>query len=221
MDLRWIFRFFMLLAFALFCGVFVYAYYEEETLTQLDETTPAPFSLSDRAAADQDNGTGLDGLYNNGADQQAAQGPAVTHTDLEDWLGTVVAEALTLEAAQFETALESVEPYFTASGYQAYYDYLKTTGFRDALDSRDLRAVAMVECAPLLLNSGSGEGGYRWLYEVPVTLSYLPQGADSYTRGNLSPDNQRVGVRVQVRQEGSGGAARLRIESWDIVAPRG
>ena len=35
MDLRWIFRFFMLLAFALFCGVFVYAYYEEETLTQL------------------------------------------------------------------------------------------------------------------------------------------------------------------------------------------
>ena len=70
---------------------------------------------------------------------------------------------------------------------------------------------------PLLLNEGSVSERYRWLYELEIMMTYLPQATYNYEEAK--PINRDVKLRVQVgRIEGTPDEEGLVIESMNIYA---
>jgi hypothetical protein len=71
----------------------------------------------------------------------------------------------------------------------------------------------------LLRNEGEVGDRYRWLFQVPVTLSFLPLGETDYASGNAAR-NERIDLIVQVGRVKpfEGNDIGLIIESWSVKA---
>jgi hypothetical protein len=202
---NFVLRFALVIAFAAFFLILFYAFATE--VTRDDEAYNEAFQQN--VIAD----LGQDGLQNISIEK-----PHRSDNELKTWLGSAVSESLTLETPTLENSYDAVEKYFTASGFQAYKDYLSNSGILRSLENNGYRMSLFMEQEPLLLNSVEVDGIYRWLYQIPVTLSFIPRSA---TRAGENVTNRKVTLRVQIRrvpveqsEEG------MQIESWTITGRR-
>jgi len=146
--------------------------------------------------------------------------PHRTARELSNWVNIAVAEALSFDSSNYEARLREVRPYFTEEGYNQYRNYLAEARFKESLNQNDLRVSVIAEQMPLLLNDENIRGVYRWLFQVPVTMSFVPEDLKSY-RPETRPINRRLLVRVQLgRVNLPRDPNAVRIESWEVLANR-
>ncbi|MCD8562945.1 MAG: DotI/IcmL family type IV secretion protein [Alphaproteobacteria bacterium] len=139
--------------------------------------------------------------------------------EIGDWLMTAVSDSLSFEIpADGSKPLLKTE-YFTASGFHQFEEFLKQTGIQKVLDSRKYNLRSFVRNTPLLLNQGSVQGHYRWLFEVPVMVSYIETGDFKYggvDKTRKDPINQELTLTLQVsRVKEGGGKDGVLIEIWN------
>jgi hypothetical protein len=116
--------------------------------------------------------------------------------EISEWLTTVSSDVLTFDKADYRGKLDSTAKYFTAAGRDQYVKFLTDNNIIKVLDSGKFDVRSFVQEQPLLLNEGAVNGTYRWLFEVPMMVSYMEQGAKDYK--NLEPVNQRMILTLQV-----------------------
>lgn len=208
---KYIFRLFYVFAFVLFMGIFVYAFKTEMSRESVGEQ--APFTQTLQAQNDT-----LPAQRAIPLDQ-----PHRTARELSRWVSERVSEIMTFELSRYDAQLSSASQYFSPQGYEEYATYLKQADLKTTLQQRNLDAGVIVEEPPLMLNSGPAGGVYRWLYEVPVTVSYIPADVRQIKPDTNSSLSRRLTIRVQIgRHEGSDNGDQgehVRIESWS-VSPR-
>lgn len=197
-------------AFVLFIGIFVYAFDIELTRDRVGDE--APFADTLRAE-------GNDTLPENrslGADQ-----PHRTPRELAQWVSRSVSEVMTFDARGYEDELANAEKYFAPAGYAEYKAYLEQADMKNSLVQGQLKASVIVEQNPLLLNSGAVGGVFRWLYEVPVTISYVPQDATSLDPNAAKAATRKLTIRLQLgRHDAAENEDAVQIESWKVLARR-
>jgi hypothetical protein len=195
------------LAFLMFVGVLAYAVYTETRLTEAGDVAPFYQTLQ----TETPTATGFQALP---IDQ-----PNLTARELSEWVNTAISEILTFSAADFDSRLTQNKSFFTEAGYQQFSAYLQETDIRAVLTSQGLKTNVFIDAPPLLLNDGAVNGVYRWLYDVPVTLTYIPQGTQSYT-AQTNSELRKVNVRIQIgRVTRADDPEAVGIESW-VVIPR-
>lgn len=196
------------IAILLFVGVLAYAFFTE--VSQPEQGTVAPFSATLQAQTPTTSGFQALPL----------EQPNRTSRELQEWVSMAVSEVLTLDAVQYETQLSQGKGYFTDDGYTQFVSYLNDSTLFDILKNGDLKTSVFVETPPLLLNDGPVGGVYRWLYDVPVTISYIPRTITNYTK-TTDAQVRRVNVRVQVgRIDDPAAPEAVRIESWVVTLRR-
>lgn len=196
------------LAFLSFLGVLGYAFFTEVTMTEPGDVAPFSATLTNETPTT----AGFEALP---IDQ-----PNRTARELAEWLNTAIPEILSLSGAQYDQQIADVKKYFTEDGYAQFTGYVGEAGLYPALTAGDLRISAYVDSAPLLLNDGTVGGVYRWLYDVPVTMSYLPRTATEYTV-QTNAQVRQVTVRLQLgRIDKPDEPEAVRIESWAVSARR-
>jgi hypothetical protein len=136
------------------------------------------------------------------------------------WVEVIAVESLSLTPSNFDENTRLVKNYFTDSGYQQYQSYLSQTKFEEVLKQRGLQSGAILERPPLKANAMVQNGVFKWLYEVPVTLSFIPAGQ---TRGSaVNAQNQRFTLRLQLtRAADPQNPNRIKVEIWQILPSRG
>lgn len=170
------------------------------------ETLQAPF-------ATPDENTGEEVKLKQPEDSIPLDKPHRADADIAAWVTTTTAEVMMFEGDDYHKDLEETKKYFDASGREQYEAFLNTTKMMKVLESGRYQIRAYVSDAPLLLNEGVVSGRYRWLYEVPIMVSYIPRGANDYK--NLEPVNQNIVLRMQVgRTADAQTDLRLLIERW-------
>src|SRR5262249_15788565 len=103
--------------------------------------------------------------------------------------------------------------YFADSGLQQYQDWLTAKNILKTLQSGQYAVSTVVQETPTLLNEGAVNGRYRWLYEVPIMITYLPRGASSYQ--NLTPATQKITLLIEVAGMDKANAAQsVVIDRW-------
>ncbi|MCI5061268.1 MAG: DotI/IcmL family type IV secretion protein [Alphaproteobacteria bacterium] len=207
---KFLFRFSFMVAFIAFLGVFVYAYITEVTIKP-PEGNMAPFAQTLVAK-------GTNSLL---PEERSLplESPHLTDKELKVWSSRAISEALTLSKAKYIITQRDIRPYFTVSGLKQYQDYLKSSGIEKSVKDNSFTLSVFVEQPPLLLNGSSIKGIYRWLYQVPVTISFLPVGSGGYDRG-AEVTNRKLNVTVQMRRVRlDDNPNAIQIESW-AVAPR-
>ena len=197
-------------AFLSFLGVFVYAYIAEVTFKSPGETAPFTETLID------DNANVIL------PDQRALplEKQHRTNKELQAWTSMAVSESLSFDEDDYAAVSQKIRTYYTGEGFQQYQDYLISSGVIESLKKNNYRMRVFVEQPPLLLNGSTIKNIYRWLYQLPVTISFLPR--DSYDPlGRSGMINKQINLRLQVRRvKLPDDPAAIQIETWSVTGRR-
>ena len=211
-----LFRLAMVGAVLAFAGVFVFAVRMEKDnvpppgLTMTGDFKAAEYSPFG-AAADAD-----------GAAKNPLSIQNLSTRDIAQLFTVIVTETLSFDAAGLSANQAEVQKYFTPGGYAQYTAFLESTGLKQSLAAQNLRAGALVDQEPVELSHGVYGDTYKWLFEVPVTMSFMPASAKTY-EGNTAPlaQNRKFVLRAQfTRVKDAADPDAVKIEIWQILPPR-
>lgn len=134
--------------------------------------------------------------------------------EIGEWLMTAISDAMSFEITPDGTRPVFKREYFTPSGLAQFEEFLTKSGIQKVLDSRKYHLRSFVRNTPLVLNEGAVHGHYRWLYEVPVMVSYIDAAGFKYK--DKDAINQAITLTVQVtRVKDGGGKEGVLIEIWN------
>lgn len=203
-------RFSFTFAFFAFIGVFIYAYFTEVLVELPGET--APFIVEQNM-----------GFSESLAEAQTLplDQPHRTDRELKVWITTAVSEALFFDADNYNENKKIAGRYFTASGLKQYEDYLLSSGVLDSLKKNSYRMSVFIEEQPLLMNSLEMQDVYRWLYQLPLTISFIPKDASSLLGNRKDIVNRKLSLRIQLRRVRlPDDPDAIQIESWAMSTRR-
>lgn len=199
-------------AFFAFLGVFVYAYFTEIMLVNPGDTAPFVGNLTSEVSQEslaESQTLPLDKAHR-------------TDRELKEWIMTAISEAMFFEANTYDQIKGQVSDYFTASGMKQYDDYLRSSGILDNITKNNSRMSIFIEDSPLLLNSLEIDGVYRWLYRMPLTISFIPRNTTTLQAGRNNIVNRKMNLQIQLRRVRlPHNPDAVQIESWEMSARRG
>lgn len=209
--MKFLMRFSFLFAFLAFLGVFVYAYVKDLTLKSVGEEAPFAETL-------------LSEGQNTILPEQRAlplEKPHRTNNELQTWSSMVASEALSINKQEFGKVMNDIRPYFTQSGFRQYQEYLQSTGILQSINDNNYQMNVFVEEQPLLMNGSSMQGVYRWLYQLPITISFIPEGMAGALVNTDRIVNRKINLRIQIRRiKTNTDPNALAIESWSATTRR-
>lgn len=134
--------------------------------------------------------------------------------EIGNWLMTAISDAMSFELPKDGSKPSIKREYFTPSGVVQFEEFLEKTGIKKVIDSQKYHLRSFVRQTPLLLNEGSAQGHYRWLFEVPLMVSYIETGDFKYK--DKEAINQAITLTVQVSRVAKGGGKEgVLIEIWN------
>lgn len=208
---KFLMQFSFVFAFIAFLGVFVYAYLTEITIQSPGEIAPFTETL-------------IGAKTNITLPEQRSlplEKPHRGNKELQNWLSMVISESLSFDKQDYPSVSKQIRPYYTNSGFRQYLSYLNSAGIIDSIKTNNYKMSVYVENPPLLQNSLAIEGVYRWLYQLPVTISFLPRGAGNLAYGNKNMVNRRLTLNVQIRRvKLPTDPNAIEIESWTVTGRR-
>ncbi len=199
-------------AFFAFLGVFVYAYFTEIMLVSPGDTAPFVGSLTSEVS------------QKSLAESQTLPLEKAHRTDREltEWIMTAVSESMFFEANNYNQVKSQISDYFTASGMRQYDEYLRSSGILDNITKNNYRMSIFIEDNPLLLNALEMEGVYRWLYRLPLTISFVPRDTITLQENRNNIVNRKMTLQLQLRRVRlPHNPDAVQIESWNMSARRG
>lgn len=130
-----------------------------------------------------------------------------------EWAMTVVNEAMTFATDTPAQELGDSKKYFNPEGRQQYEAFLKQNNIITALQSGAFYIRSYVASMPLLRTEGLAGGAYKWVYDVPLTVSYMKRDMKDYSKA--APVNQEMTITVQIgRSKDAGNEEGVLIERW-------
>lgn len=205
------FRLIMLAALACFIGVFVFA-------VEIDKrnTGPADMRLPNAEQLGRPVVAGEKGKTDNPL--------AIQHMgsrEVSRMLTDIIAESLTFDQETFRSVTTDAKKNFTPEGYAQYLQFLSNSAFEAALSSGNLHAGAYAEEEPVELARGVYGNAFKWVFEVPVTISLIPRNAETYRNEETKPQNRSFVLRAQmVRVNDPQDPNAVKIELWQVLPPR-
>lgn len=113
--------------------------------------------------------------------------PHRTAKEVGRWVADTLSVALGIEAGRMDAHKRTIRGYFSDNGWAGYETFLKTHNITKAMRDTKATITTVVNKTPLLLNEGSVDGRYRWLYEVQTMMTFFENGAMVYGRGKKPP----------------------------------
>lgn len=201
------FRVIMISALVLFIGVFVFA-------MQMDKYNVPPENM--QVPFGNASGKPLVAGKSPEADSLATQ--SFSSAEISMYLTETIADALSFDRDNYSANTVAMRPTFTPEGYKAYTSFLTSAGFLSALQGQNLQSTAYAEESPIELTRGVYNGVYKWVFEVPVTVSFIPRSASGYDNNTIKAQNRRFLLRVQFARVWDD--PPVKIELWQALPPR-
>lgn len=144
--------------------------------------------------------------------------PHRSDRELGEWLMQALAQTLSFDSDNFSELLPQLANGFSPEGLEQFKAWTNESGIMAALRANGLQLNALVTDTPFLLNQGAIAGRFRWLYEVPVMISFIPRGTQHAVRGE-TPETKQMLVTLQLgRKQNSVLEHGIQIESWSVRA---
>lgn len=130
-----------------------------------------------------------------------------------EWAMTVVNESMTFISDAPAQELQASKKNFKTEGRQQYEAFLQQNNIIKVLQSGTFYIRSFADNAPLLRTEGVAGGAYKWVFDVPLTVSYMKRNEKDYRKA--TPINQDMTITVQVgRSKEAGNEEGVLIERW-------
>ncbi|MBI2234374.1 MAG: DotI/IcmL family type IV secretion protein [Micavibrio aeruginosavorus] len=142
--------------------------------------------------------------------------PHRSDKELGDWLAQAMPQTLSFDAANFDARMAELTVGFSAEGMEQFKSWIINSGILTTMQGNGLQLNGFVTEQPFLLNQGLVNGRYRWLFEVPVMISFMPRGTVQYNPQE-STQSRHLLITLQLgRVENSILEHGVVIESWAV-----
>jgi hypothetical protein len=184
-----------------------------------EDTLQAPFGGDKPAEADAKSG--LMKMYEieqSAKDADSIDQPHRSSDQIGEWLTSIVTQALTIDPRNYKT--DGFSPLFTPYAFKEYQTYLTNQKTIDMLNANNMKLTAFAESKPVLVQEGTLDGTYRWLFRIPVMLTYYDRVVETL-KGNKKPisQTQRILVNIQVgRTSLKSTPEGMIIERWSVTS---
>ncbi|MBL4589026.1 MAG: DotI/IcmL/TraM family protein [Alphaproteobacteria bacterium] len=148
---------------------------EKPTGPSPTETLQAPF-LSKGPKAPQNSLRGIYDTANGNSRSDTIHNQAIphrSHLEIEDWLTEAVGKSLNFELADMKGFGKTLQPYYSQEGVNTFKAFLMGINAIAIIQKNDKKMSSYLTDTPLLKKEGAEDGLYRWVYDVPVLLSYI------------------------------------------------
>lgn len=179
------------------------------------ETLEAPFAQAENAAQVDDTYDPLAGSIVVSRDLTI---PHRNEPMVSAWVTETIGQALTFDVAGYEAHKQKIAEFMGKTALDEFQAFMVTTNILNLMQSRNLELRAFVTDIPQLVTTGVTQGRYRWIYDIPVNLTFLPPGLTTYE--GLGADQYRSEIltfRLQLGRVAEGGREGLMIETWEAL----
>ena len=143
----------------------------------------------------------------------------MTPEEVGTWVSEVLSRSLTFSASTYENVVRDAASYYHSAAYAQYQEFLERGKFAQTIKNANFRLVNFIESQPYMLTKGEVDSRYKWLFDVPVVLSYVREDARGYS--DFEPISQSVQVTVQIGRYADAGEAGLLIERFTVEKTQG
>ena len=177
-----------------------------------EETLEAPFAGQGNAVKRGD----LSDLYQDTASSDEDLSLQHRHEEqIGEWLSEVATSSLTFSMSDAPGHFDDLSRFMSAQGLEEFKAFVTKANITSAMQSRNLSLHSYAENKPLLKSSGALNGRFRWLFQVPVTITFLPEGTVGYE--NREPEiNESIMITAQVGRARVGENNILLVETWSV-----
>lgn len=140
--------------------------------------------------------------------------PHILSKEVGTWVMTSAANAMNFKAGDAAAQVQGHSLSFDTTGAAQYAAFLREMNILKVIENGRYTVSSYVDQQPLLLNEGNVNGRYRWLFRVPMVVSYLEKGMTSYKDAKPTII-QRATMNVQIGRVASDGKPDgMQIEQW-------
>lgn len=141
--------------------------------------------------------------------------PHRSSADLGEWLTQAVSETLSFNSDNYKENMKLLTKGMNADAL-AQYDAWVNSGILAVLQNNGMQLNGSVEEKPFLVNEGPVAGRYRWLFEVPVLISFIPRGSTGLDKQPSASDRKLL-LTIQIgRVAESQLPDHVMMESWTV-----
>jgi hypothetical protein len=139
-----------------------------------------------------------------------------------EWIAEHVTSAMTINPTDFAKQKKQKMVDFEPYAVTEYEGYLSSTSMLQTLQTNTLKMNAILNGEVKLVSEGALNGTYRWLYDVPLLLTFYPSSLAAFNKevaANNFP-NQKVTFRVQAGRMAKNkdvSSEGLLLERWSAV----
>ena len=143
-----------------------------------------------------------------------------TDNEMKTYLTKVASESLAFRKENFTEVIQNIKPYFTEAGFEKYRKYILSSGIVETVRTKDVHVGAYVETPPLFLNDSVMNKKYKWLYEMPMVVSLVPNDQKTLAEDADQYVNSEFTLRLQVTrvQDEDNAFDGMKVEDWIVVA---
>ncbi len=138
--------------------------------------------------------------------------------DIAQFALDVVSETLSFQSGEEAQHFSEVKNYYSEFGFQDLQKFLTTSNISPSMQGHSLQLSSISNAKPQLRSEGDVGGAYKWLYDVPVTITLMPQGVTSYNQAKKDITARDLILRLQITRSSQGQRDGLLVERF-ILAP--
>ncbi len=185
------------------------------------ETLQAPFTAPGTVPKDPGSAIGVPHSYTDDVNMNDLSQPHRNAVQVGEWLTRALSEVLTInpDSTLLQVHFGRLKTGMSIQAINSYKKFLADNAVLDTLRTNGMLLSSVINDKPLLLNEGIVDGRYRWLFQVPVTMTYTPKGAVSLSSPEVIHQNATLMLQVGRVTDGVQGKA---IETWQVksIEPR-
>jgi len=133
--------------------------------------------------------------------------PSLSQSAIRSWAAQAVTETMTYGFHDYRRRLQESSRHFTPRGWHTFTKALVDAGSIDSIVKNRQIVNATIRSTPTILSEGLMPNGvYRWVIEMPMTLTY----EFGRTRKTINSNVRLIVVRVPKLESAIG----VGIESW-------
>lgn len=171
------------------------------------KTLRAPFSYGEAET------TGDGSVKINPSSNVPLQHAHTNHSVIAKWVITAVSDSLSYNVNDKKNVYEQSKGFFTEAGLGQFRSFMINNNIEKVVNSGRFNIRSVVKEEPLLLNSQSVDNRFRWLFEVPLMVSYME--SENFDYKEHDPVNQHIVLTVQVgRSDDADNDLGILIETW-------
>ncbi len=187
---------------------------QEEAL----KTMKAPFAAAENAArpVQLDPEITYDPLGGSVVISETLSIPHRHEAAIAEWATEALSEIMTFSITGYQAHKQQLTTLMSPSAINELQSFMDTSNVLSLMQAKNYELRSFVSDVPTLLTSDSIGGRYRWVYDVPISMTFLPIGKANYEK--LKEDEYRLEeltFRIQLGRVAQGGLEGVIIETWE------